>query len=68
MAILVWWSQVIHWAIVLNVVVIGMGGYNVSQQKAEVLSDIEMALTIIFCAEALFKNSVLGTRRYFKSR
>lgn len=60
--------QVIYWAIVSNVVVIGMGGHNVGEKKANVLSDLEMALTIFFTVEAALKISVLGARRYFKSR
>lgn len=45
-----------------------MGGYDTGAKKARVLADIEMALTILFSAEALFKNAVLGPRRYFASR
>lgn len=61
-------NQVIHWAIVANVVVIGMGGHNIGEKKAEVLSNLEAVLTIFFTAEAALKISVLGTRSYFKSR
>ncbi|CAM9490330.1 unnamed protein product [Ectocarpus fasciculatus] len=61
-------SQAIHWAIMLNVVVIGMGGHNIGDTKAAVLHDMEVGLTIIFTVEVVLKNVVLGARRYFKSR
>ncbi|CAN0273794.1 unnamed protein product, partial [Ectocarpus sp. 12 AP-2014] len=61
-------SQAIHWAIILNVVVIGMGGHNIGDKKAAVLHDMETVLTIIFTVEVVLKNVVLGSRRYFKSR
>lgn len=61
-------SKAIHWAIVLNVIVVGMGGHNIGQKRAEVLSDMEAVLTIIFTVEASLKIMVLGARRYFKSR
>lgn len=61
-------DQVIYWAIVSNVVVIGMGGHNIGARKEKVLSDLEAALTIIFTVEAALKITVLGARRYFKNR
>lgn len=61
-------NQVIYWAIVSNVVVIGMGGHNIGEKKADILSDMEAALTIFFTSEAVVKIAVLGARRYFKSR
>lgn len=61
-------NQVIHWAIVSNVVVIGMGGHNIGEKKADVLSDLEAVLTIFFTVEAALKITVLGAGRYFKSR
>ncbi|CAM9416805.1 unnamed protein product, partial [Scytosiphon promiscuus] len=61
-------QQAIHWAIVLNVIVVGMGGHNIGQKKADILSDMETVLTIIFTVEAGLKITVLGARRYFKSR
>lgn len=61
-------AQAIHWAIVLNVVVMGMGGHNIGEKKKELLSDMETALTIFFTVEATLKITVLGARRYFKSR
>lgn len=51
-----------------NVVVIGMGGHDIGDRKADVLSDLETALTIIFTAEAVLKIMVLGAGKYFKSR
>lgn len=57
-----------HWAIVVKVVVVGMEGHNIGDKKAEVLSNMEMVLTIAFTVEAAFKIAVLGSRRYFKSR
>lgn len=45
-----------------------MGGHKIGEKKAEVLSDLEMALTIFFTIEAVLKITVLGARRYFKSR
>ncbi|CAN0478391.1 unnamed protein product, partial [Ectocarpus sp. 12 AP-2014] len=61
-------SQATHWAIILNVVVIGMGGHNIGDKKAAVLHNMETVLTIIFTVEVVLKNVVLGARRYFKSR
>lgn len=45
-----------------------MGGYNIGEEKAEVLANMETVLTITFTAEAAIKIAVLGSRRYFRSR
>jgi len=61
-------KQAVHWAIIANVVVIGMGGYNIGEKKGEVLSIMETVLTITFTVEAAIKITVLGCRRYFTAR
>lgn len=52
----------------LNIVVISMGGYNASERKARVLEDISLALAATFAAEAAIKIFVLGRKTYFRSR
>lgn len=45
-----------------------MGGHDIGEKKAQVLSDLEAVLTIFFTVEAALKITVLGARRYFSSR
>lgn len=52
----------------MNLIVISMGGYNISERKEMVLTCIGLALTCIFVAEASVKIVVLGSRGYFRSR
>lgn len=61
-------QKTIHCAIILNLVVISMGGYDVSEKKATVLARIGLALTCTFVVEAFIKISVLGMKGYFRSR
>lgn len=68
MSELVWRTQAIYWAIMLNVIVIAMGGYNIGERKTEVLENIGLVLTVIFAAEAWLKIAVLGAKHYFRSR
>lgn len=56
--------QVIHWAIVLNVIIIAMA----DEADRGALADLGQFLTILFAAEASFKIYVLGATQYFKSR
>lgn len=52
---------------VLNVVAIAIGRSSVMDEDvSSVLPGIELAMTIVFFAEACFKIFVLGAKRYFK--
>lgn len=61
-------AKAVNCAIVINLVVIAMGGYDVGERKAKVLNAIALVLSVIFAAEVAIKITVLGFRSYFRSR
>ena len=54
--------------IILNVVVTALGGPSVDEDTSSILLDIELAVAIVFAVEVGLKISVLGVKRYFRSK